>query len=171
MTLQCCVLSTPCDDLMIAERDGALLEVKFGADRSFTDRLARTDEEVIWGKGLRSPARRQLSEYFAGRRRVFDLDLQPGGTPFQQAVWHALLDVPFGKTCSYSDIAQAIGRPSAVRAVGAANGRNPIAIIVPCHRVIGRSGALTGYAAGLDRKRRLLDHEGVCLPLFGQATA
>jgi len=108
---------------------------------------------------------RQLAEYFAGTRRTFDLPLAPRGTGFQQRVWRALLAVPYGATCSYGDIARAIGRPAASRAVGAANGKNPIAIIVPCHRVIGASGALTGYGGGLPTKKWLLAHERPA-PLF-----
>ena len=163
MTLHCCALAEP-QALLLAERDGALVAVHFGADRdAFAAAFARGGEAVVWSDGVDSPARRQLTEYFAGDRHEFDLELAPGGTPFQQAVWRALRTIPFGATCSYSDIARRIGRPTAVRAVGAANGRNPIAIVVPCHRVIGRSGALTGYAGGLDRKRRLLEHEGVRL--------
>jgi methylated-DNA-[protein]-cysteine S-methyltransferase len=105
-------------------------------------------------------ARRELREYFAGRRTQFGIPLAPCGTPFQQRVWEALRRIPFGATSSYRDIARAVGAPDAVRAVGAANGRNPIAIVVPCHRVIGSDGTLTGYAGGLDRKRALLELEG-----------
>ena len=101
----------------------------------------------------------QLAEYFAGTRRVFELPLAPPGTAFQSQVWRALLKIPFGDTRSYGQLARTLRRPSASRAVGAANGSNPIAIIVPCHRVIGSSGALTGYGGGLDMKRWLLAHE------------
>ncbi|MDD8059294.1 MULTISPECIES: methylated-DNA--[protein]-cysteine S-methyltransferase [Shewanella] len=101
----------------------------------------------------------QLAEYFAGTRQTFDIPLAPKGTEFQQQVWRALSELPFGQQCSYSDIANVIGRPKAVRAVGAANGANPIAIIVPCHRVIGKGGKLTGYAYGLDMKQWLLNLE------------
>jgi methylated-DNA-[protein]-cysteine S-methyltransferase len=104
-------------------------------------------------------AERQLAEYFGGRRKQFDLKLDFAGTAFQREVWSALLTIPFGETRSYAQIAQQIGRPAASRAVGAANGRNPIAIVVPCHRVIGANGSLTGYAGGLDQKRALLDLE------------
>jgi len=103
--------------------------------------------------------RRQLEEYFAGERTRFDLPLAPRGTSFQQRVWKALLGVAFGRTASYGEIARAIGRPEASRAVGAANGKNPIAIIIPCHRIIGSSGALVGYAGGLPTKKWLLAHE------------
>jgi methylated-DNA-[protein]-cysteine S-methyltransferase len=103
--------------------------------------------------------RRQLEEYFAGARTRFDLRLAPRGTPFQERVWKALQDVAFGRTASYGEIARAVGSPEASRAVGAANGKNPIAIIIPCHRIIGSSGALVGYAGGLPRKKWLLAHE------------
>jgi methylated-DNA-[protein]-cysteine S-methyltransferase len=103
----------------------------------------------------------QLAEYFGKQRQQFDVTLAPKGTVFQQDVWHALSQLTFGQRCSYSDIANTIGRPKAVRAVGAANGANPIAIIVPCHRVIGKGGKLTGYAYGLDMKQWLLDLEGI----------
>ena len=101
----------------------------------------------------------QLAEYFAGQRRVFDLPLAPRGTGFQVLVWQALTRIPHGETRSYRELAGSLGRPSACRAVGAANGRNPISIIVPCHRVIASNGDLTGYAGGLAAKRWLLDHE------------
>jgi methylated-DNA-[protein]-cysteine S-methyltransferase len=102
---------------------------------------------------------KQLDAYFAGVREIFDLPLAPRGTPFQHAVWRALAQIPFGETRSYSDIAKAVGRASAVRAVAAANARNPLSIIVPCHRVIGKDGTLSGYAGGIETKRWLLAHE------------
>lgn len=111
------------------------------------------------GEPVLEEARRQLAGFFAGTRTAFDLPLRPRGTPFQLAVWRALAEIPYGETRSYRELAARLGHPSASRAVGAANGRNPIAIVVPCHRVIGASGALTGYAAGLERKRWLLGHE------------
>ena len=102
----------------------------------------------------------QLGEYFAGERTAFSLPLAPSGTAFQQAVWSALGSIPFGDTLSYGALAARLGRPGAARAVGLANGSNPIAIIIPCHRVIGADGSLTGYGGGLPRKRWLLEHEG-----------
>ena len=102
---------------------------------------------------------RELAAYFAGDLSVFSVRLAPHGTPFQQAVWAALLQIPFGETLSYQDLAAAIGRPTATRAVGAANGQNPIPIVIPCHRVIGAGGALVGFGGGLEVKRWLLDHE------------
>lgn len=103
----------------------------------------------------------QLGEYFAGTRQAFDVPLDPVGTEFQLAAWRALSDIPYGATRSYRDQAAAIGRPTAVRAIGAANGRNPISIVVPCHRVIGANGSLTGFGGGIEVKRFLLDHEAV----------
>lgn len=103
--------------------------------------------------------RRQLAEYFAGDRRTFDLRIELHGTPFQRRVWEALLEVPFGETASYGQIARRLGLPTAARAVGAANGRNPVSIVVPCHRVVGADGTLTGYGWGTERKAWLLDHE------------
>ena len=107
----------------------------------------------------------QLAEYFEGRRREFDLPLAPSGTPFQLRVWSALRKIPYGRTASYGEIARKVGVPSAPRAVGVANGLNPIGIIVPCHRVIGADGSLTGYGGGLERKRLLLDLEAGVLSL------
>ena len=101
----------------------------------------------------------QLDGYFAGKRRSFDLQLQPRGTEFQRQVWRPLSRIPYGETTTYAAIARAIGKPKAVRAVGAANGKNPLSIVVPCHRVIGQDGTLTGYAGGLPSKRRLLELE------------
>jgi methylated-DNA-[protein]-cysteine S-methyltransferase len=109
--------------------------------------------------------RQQLTEYFDGRRTTFDIALDLGGNPFEQRVWQALCEIPYGKTVSYGEIARTIGAPSAARAVGLANGRNPVAVIVPCHRVIGADGSLTGYGGGLERKRLLLDLETGVLPL------
>ena len=102
----------------------------------------------------------ELGEYFDGNRKAFDVPLDPQGTEFQQQVWQALLEIPYGQMASYAEVASAINKPKAVRAVGAANGRNPISILVPCHRVIGSNGSLTGYAGGLPRKQWLLQLEG-----------
>lgn len=112
------------------------------------------DNEVL------AETRRQLGDYFAGTRRTFDLPLAPRGTPFQLGVWRALATIPYGATISYRALAERIGQPSAMRAVGAANGRNPLPIIVPCHRVIGADGSLTGFGGGLPTKRFLLQLEG-----------
>jgi len=111
------------------------------------------------GDGVLDTLRDQLDAYFSGTLREFDLPLAPAGTPWQRAVWDALQEVPYGTTMSYGELAARLGRPTASRAVGAANGRNPISVIVPCHRLVGSSGALTGYAGGLERKAWLLQHE------------
>ncbi len=111
------------------------------------------------GPGRLAAATAQLEEYFAGRRTRFDLELDLAGTAFQRRVWAELLAVGYAETVSYGELARRIGRPQAIRAVGAANGRNPVSIIVPCHRVVGAGGGLTGYGGGLDRKRFLLDLE------------
>ncbi len=107
---------------------------------------------------------RQVADYFDGSRRKFDMEISLDGTDFQEQVWRQLLKVPYGHLASYKDVANAIGSPKAVRAVGAANGRNPISLIVPCHRIIGSNGKLTGYGGGLWRKEWLLKHEGCFLP-------
>jgi methylated-DNA-[protein]-cysteine S-methyltransferase len=109
----------------------------------------------------------QLAEYFARERGGFDLPTTVRGTPFQRSVWTALRDIPYGETISYGELAARIGRPTAVRAVGLANGRNPISIVVPCHRVVGSTGDLTGYGGGLERKRHLLDFERLGLAVAG----
>lgn len=121
--------------------------------------LPATNEAYLQAQHHINDTVAQLTEYFAGIRQSFSVSLAPKGTEFQHQVWQALRELPFGQHCSYSDIANTIGRPKAVRAVGAANGANPIAIIVPCHRVIGKGGKLTGYAYGLDMKQWLLNLE------------
>ncbi|MDX2117394.1 MAG: methylated-DNA--[protein]-cysteine S-methyltransferase [Planctomycetota bacterium] len=121
---------------------------------------ARTSQEV---PRECAGAAEQLDEYLAGTRQTFDLNLEPKGTPFQHAVWKQLKTIPFGVIRTYAEVARAIGRPTATRAVGAACGRNPIGIVVPCHRVVGSSGTLTGYYWGTELKRRLLELEGVAV--------
>lgn len=111
-----------------------------------------------------SDIKKQLNEYFAGKRTTFDCELDLQGTPFQKLVWNALLQIPYGEVQSYKEVAQAIGSPKAVRAVGGANNRNPLPIIVPCHRVVGSNGALVGYGGGLSIKEKLLELEGYPLP-------
>ena len=111
----------------------------------------------------------QLREYFAGARERFDVALAPAGTPFQRSVWSEIAKVPFGETISYAELARRCGRPAAVRAAGAATGRNPITVIIPCHRIVGSAGALTGYAGGLERKRKLLELEGSETIFLGDA--
>jgi methylated-DNA-[protein]-cysteine S-methyltransferase len=150
------VVQTPIDRLVVASDGSAIVGVWMANaepdDASWADRCG-TDS-------LLDEARRQLVAYFAGRLRAFDLPLAPNGTDFQRRVWSTLREIPFGATISYAELARRVSNAAAVRAVGAANGRNPIPIIVPCHRVIGSSGSLTGFGGGLHRKQWLLRHEG-----------
>ncbi len=118
-------------------------------------------ENTIKTSVITDACKQQLIEYFNGQRTIFDLPLAPQGTTFQQSVWAFLTQIPFGKTLSYGDIANMLNNGKAVRAVGGANGRNPISLIVPCHRVIGKNGSLTGYAGGIERKLWLLKHENI----------
>lgn len=147
-----CYLETLIGDLLLGGGDDGLALV------GFPEGSMRLEPESDWIYNEKpfSEARQQLQEYFAGKRKEFDLVLQPTGTEFQLQVLDELRKIPYGTTCSYRDIAERIGRPKAVRAVGAANGRNPIPIIIPCHRVIGASGDLTGFGGGLPTKEALL---------------
>jgi methylated-DNA-[protein]-cysteine S-methyltransferase len=147
-------MKSPLGTLLLTAEDGALTGVHFPGQKH--DRPPQPDWQRADDDPLLASARDQLAEYFDGRRSTFDLPLAPRGTPFQQAVWRALLAVPFGATSTYGAIAGAVGRSTAVRAVGAAVGANPIGIVVPCHRIVGSDGSLTGYAGGLDRKTWLL---------------
>ncbi len=147
-------LPSPLGALTLVADDAALVAVLWPHDPPGRVRLATMEEQG--DHPVLAAATTQISDYFAGTRTTFDLPLAPRGTDFQQAVWRALNAIPYGETRSYADIALAIGRPTAMRAVGAANGRNPISIVTPCHRVIGRSGALTGFAGGLAAKQHLL---------------
>lgn len=150
------VLETPIGPLTVAGREGALVRIDFPIRPPDPQALGWRPAPAELAEPLR-----QLAAYFAGDLQDFDLTLQPQGTPFQLAVWCALQAIPFGEAVSYADIAARIGKPAAVRAVGAANGRNPIPIVVPCHRVIGKDGSLTGFGGGLPAKQWLLAHEGV----------
>ena len=147
-----CYLSTWIGDLLLAGDDEALCLVAFPEESVSRD----PEPGWIYNEKPFAAARKQLLEYFAGDRKEFDLPLHLSGTEFQLQVLEELQRIPYGETTSYGDIAERIGRPKATRAVGAANGRNPIPIIVPCHRVIGSSGNLTGFAGGLDLKEALL---------------
>lgn len=148
-------MPSPIGQLLLVGRPGVLNGL-YVADH---ERCASVPPEWVEDDDAFADSRRQLVEYFDGGRTTFDLRIELHGSPFQRQVWQALLDVPFGHTASYGEIARRIGRPTAPRAVGAANGRNPVSIIVPCHRVIGASGTLTGYGWGPDRKAWLLEHE------------
>lgn len=145
-------------DFVLVGDDVALTAVHYPGfeepvDGSWGEPVDLADHPVLRAAGA------QLAEFLLGERRTFDLPLRPAGTDFQRAAWAALLEIPYGETRSYREQAEVVGRPTAVRAVGAANGRNPIPIVIPCHRVIGSAGALTGYAGGVDLKVRLLDLE------------
>jgi len=137
-----------------------LIEIESVADAVTSLVFADDRRSEMVKDAVGEEAASQIAEYFEGERREFDVPVLLKGTRFQRQVWDELLDIPFGQTVSYGDIAKAIGKPTAVRAVGAANGRNPVSIIVPCHRVIGNGGRLTGYGGGLWRKQWLLKHEG-----------
>lgn len=166
MTLLSTHIPSPVGPLLLVAGDAHLRAIWFSTPRHPLPRdivMKEGENDVI------RETRAQLDAYFAGTRRTFDLPLQPVGTPFQREVWTMLARIPYGDTWSYGDVAHRIGKPAAVRAVGAANGRNPIPIVVPCHRVIGADGSLTGFGGGLPTKQFLLALEGA-LPsadLFG----
>jgi methylated-DNA-[protein]-cysteine S-methyltransferase len=149
VTLERTSISSPIGHLTLVASDAGLCAVDWG-----TTRTRRAPDNAV----LRAAAT-QLDEYFAGMRRAFDLPLDLHGTPFQNRAWGALAEIPYGTTVSYGEQARHLGVPRAARAVGAANGSNPLPIVLPCHRVIGANGALTGYGGGLDVKRWLLAHE------------
>ena len=150
-----CEMFTPIGRLLLAGDGEGLRRISFQSALhpiEIAERWERREEPF-------REAIAQLEDYLAGRLRRFDLALVPEGTPFQREVWSALTAIPYGETISYTELARRVGRPAAVRAVGAANGRNPIPIVIPCHRVIGANGSLTGFGGGLSIKRRLLDLE------------
>ena len=162
--------SSPAGPLFLAASEKGLVRLEFEG------RMMKVDSrkfELRESKPALASYLRELTEYFDGERRDFSVPLDLRGTPFQLACWNALLAIPYGETRSYADIARAIGHPNAFRAVGMANNRNPIAIVVPCHRVIASGGSLCGYGGGLDIKRKLLDleeaHAGTRLPLKASA--
>lgn len=157
MTLSHMVFPSPVGWLTLVAGDCGLTAILWEADDPARVPVGATTLRP--GHPILARTARQLTEYFAGTRRAFDLPLDFRGTDFQKAVWSALLAIPFGETRSYGAIARAIGRPAAARAVGAANGRNPISIVAPCHRVVGADGGLAGFAGGLAAKRFLLNHE------------
>jgi methylated-DNA-[protein]-cysteine S-methyltransferase len=160
-----CHLETPIGPLLIAGDEHAVRLIAFPKEGK------AAKPEPGWTESKRGPvgeATRQLREYFDGRRVDFDLPLAPGGTPFQQSVWKLLCDIPYGQTISYGELAKRAGNPKASRAVGAANGKNPLPIVVPCHRVIGANGKLTGFGGGLPTKEALLALESRQLSLAAQ---
>ncbi|MFT4855616.1 MAG: methylated-DNA-[protein]-cysteine S-methyltransferase [Algoriphagus sp.] len=144
------IISSPLGNIFLSIQDDSISELRF------------TTEEVSIEpfNSLLSEAKKQLDEYFSGKRKSFNLPVLLSGTPFQYQVWSAVNKIPFGETTSYLKLSQALGKPAAIRAVGAAIGANPILVIIPCHRIIGTNGQLTGYAGGLDRKEKLLELEG-----------
>jgi methylated-DNA-[protein]-cysteine S-methyltransferase len=158
-------ISTPVGDLRLFANDAGLAAVLWRDDPGL--HLQRDAVVAEGDHELLTETERQLREYFAGRRKVFDVPLAFHGTDFQRRAWSALLTIPYGETRSYAQMAMQIGQPNAVRAVGAANGRNPISIIAPCHRVIGSGGALTGFGGGLENKAKLLALESAQTDLFG----
>lgn len=147
------VIDSPIGPLLLVASGDALTRIDFGGERAGRSEAGRAP--------VLARAKRELGDYFRGKLREFTVPLAPEGTAFQRDVWNALLALPYGETTTYGEIAQKIGRPAAVRAVGAANGANPIPIIIPCHRVIGRDGSLTGYGGGISIKQFLLRLEGV----------
>ena len=157
-------MSSPLGLLFVASSPRGLRYLEFMDRRSLKRTIAgheSTEPDATWEPSLLElkPAIEQLESYFSGMLKKFSLPLDPDGTEFQHAVWHTLLEIPYAETQSYGEVARAIGQPKAARAVGLANNQNPVAIIVPCHRVIGAGGSLVGYGGGMHRKKWLLDHE------------
>lgn len=154
MTLFCKEMESPVGKLKLVASAHALLAVLWEQERPNRVKLATLEFDPQ--QPILIETERQLREYFAGTRNEFDLPLEPAGSEFQKKVWRALQEIPFGQTRSYMDLAKSVGSAKAVRAVGAANGKNPLSIVVPCHRVVGANGALTGFAGGLEVKAKLL---------------
>jgi methylated-DNA-[protein]-cysteine S-methyltransferase len=153
--------ASPLGTILAAAEDGALIRLDF-EDAKYAPRVVEAWRHAPRAR-LFQDSERQLAEYFAGERQRFDLRLAPRGTPFQERVWEEIARIGYGRTITYAQLAARSGASGSARAAGAATGRNPIAIVIPCHRVLGSSGALTGYAGGLARKTRLLEIEGVLL--------
>ncbi len=163
MTITISELETPIGKLWIASTEKGLLHIGLSGEEKFKATLKRLQPGAKWVEddGQNAEILRQLREYFAGKRKSFQLPLDLSGSEFQLKVWRALMEIPYGQTVSYAEVAAKIGRPAAIRAVGQANHCNPIPIIIPCHRVIGADGRLVGFGGGLDMKRRLLELEGI----------
>jgi methylated-DNA-[protein]-cysteine S-methyltransferase len=164
VTIDLCELESPVGALALASEAGVLRELSFSTEDELRERLTRAHPEAELRHGGGGQPLKRLRAYFGGDLQALDgLPVALEGTPFQRRVWAELLKIPVGRTISYRALAAAIGQPAAVRAVGAANGRNPVALVVPCHRVIAADGKLQGYGGGLDRKAWLLRHEGALL--------
>lgn len=150
------IMPSPIDPLTLVAREGQLIGI-YCQEHKKKPLIGQDwrEDSAPFGEAIQ-----QLEEYFKGKRREFDLPLAPEGTSFQRTVWAELQNIPFGQTISYGELARRIQNPKAVRAVGLANGRNPLSIVIPCHRVIGANGKLTGYGGGLERKKKLLEMEG-----------
>jgi methylated-DNA-[protein]-cysteine S-methyltransferase len=148
-------IDSPVGPLTLVARDGRMTNVSMHEQRHMTPPPDDAVTDDAWFKDVAQ----QFDAYFAGELTSFDLEIDLIGTPFQRSVWEQLSEIPYGETISYGELARRVGNPNASRAVGLANGRNPVAIIVPCHRVIGADGSLTGYGGGLERKTWLLEHE------------
>ncbi|MCP3890681.1 MAG: methylated-DNA--[protein]-cysteine S-methyltransferase [Desulfobulbaceae bacterium] len=152
---QYCYYPSPIGELLLTGSSGILQEIYFPCEaENITISTSMTENKTSF-----SPVRKQLSEYFAGERKTFSIPFSPAGTPFQGRVWMELQKIPYGHTASYGEIAERIGNPKACRAIGMANGKNPIPIIIPCHRIIGKDGSMTGFGGGLKIKKFLLDLE------------
>ena len=162
MNLVCKYMESPVGKLKLVASEKGLVAILWENDRP--RRVVLGDLREDDRQPILVETERQLKQYFEGKRQGFSIPLDMRGTPFQKNVWEALLAIPFGETRSYGQLAKQLGRPSAMRAVGAANGRNPISIVVPCHRVIGSSGELTGFAGGLETKAQLLKIESESRP-------
>ena len=150
-----CILAVPCGHLKLTEENGFITACDWTEEAPFPAETA-----------LLKKAEKELEEYFKGKRKTFDLPVQPKGTAFEKDVWSVLEKIPYGHLMTYGEIAKEIGRPKASRAVGNACGKNPVCVIIPCHRVVGSNGSLTGYAGGIGRKVKLLEHEGVDMSHF-----
>ena len=154
------IVKSPIDDLMLVADDSALISVHFAGFQPFDTWEQKSSHPIL------KETAQQLHDYFGGKRLEFSLHLRLDGTDFQKEIWKEIARIPFGKTISYSDLAKSVGNPDAIRAAGTSTGRNPIAIIIPCHRVMGKNGSLTGFGGGLDRKRFLLNLENANSPLL-----
>lgn len=156
------IVESPIGPLTLVANDNALLSLDWGDSATkYRARFYSNTKETSHENPILLAAKKQLEEYFSGQRKIFDLPLAPTGTDFQKRAWKELLKIPYGKTITYGEQARRLKQPQAARAVGGANGKNPIGIIIPCHRVIGASGDLTGFAGGVEMKKTLLAIEGI----------